>query len=207
MDRAPDLTIGLRFVRDVRTRPWRLPHARRDDREGRRDEGRHRHGRRRGCSPLLRGITNTSIGTTALIAIHSTANRRLDASGKTTTLTVPWMTKWSSAGAQIVAASELVEAGQREGDDHRQQQGGRGDRPRHRGEQQQVDGHEREHGQQGRPPEGSAAAQVAEEIAAEQHLLGDARLREQARYQPRAPWVEGWSCRRWPRQRPGRTAA
>ena len=38
----------------------------------------------------------------ALIAIHSTANRTFDASGKTTILTVPWMTKWSSAGAQIV---------------------------------------------------------------------------------------------------------
>jgi hypothetical protein len=47
-------------------------------------------------------------------------------------------------------------------------------------QQQQVDGDEGHHGEERRPPERAPFSQVPEQVAAKQHLLGDAVLQEQA---------------------------
>ena len=92
----PSMDVAAREPGGYRTRDVMIG-------SGRRDEGRRRHGRRRGCGCAFAASRTPASGSTAPIAIHSTANRRLDAAGNTTTFTVPWMAKWSSAGAQIVA--------------------------------------------------------------------------------------------------------
>ena len=83
------------------------------------------------------------------------------------------------------AAAEIVEAGERERHRQRQQRRRGRDGSRHVREQQQVHRNERRHGQPGRAPEAALPAQVAEQVAAEQALLGDPALREQPGHQQR----------------------
>jgi hypothetical protein len=55
-----------------------------------------------GIIPGGRATNRLNHGTRALVAIHTSGKAQLPSPETTTTLTVPWMTKWSSAGAQIV---------------------------------------------------------------------------------------------------------
>ena len=57
-----------------------------------------------------------------------------------------------------------------------QQQRRQCDQPGHREEEQQVHRDERQHRQPRRAPEGSAAAEAAEQVTAEEHFFGDATL-------------------------------
>ena len=77
---------------------------------------------------------------------------------------------------------------QRKREHHGQSQRRRGDRPRHRQEQQQVHRDEWQHAHARCVPEGPPPSDMAEQVAAKQAFLGDPRLGEEARRQPERLW-------------------
>ncbi|MEJ7813163.1 MAG: hypothetical protein WKG32_22325 [Gemmatimonadaceae bacterium] len=97
-----------------------------------------------------------------------------------TTLIAPWTTKCTRAGAHTVSPPNSKRYARGGGEGRREQDGGQGDAPWQRGEEEKVNRHERRARHHDRPPEQTRGAHASEEIAPKEDLLGEASRDDEA---------------------------
>ena len=145
------------------------------------------------CPARVLDAPGSAPRTPAAARPHSQGSRRARTTRPRAKRPRPWESPESRSAAGPAPRSSLHPVRtdrQWKADDTREKNRRKSDWPRHRKEQHEVNADERQHREGGGSPEGSACPHAPEEIGSEQHFLGNAPLREQARKQRNPPGIQ-----------------